>query len=271
MIGASTCRSRYADLDDVAVLEAQRLGRRLRDHRGVVPGQLRDRVRQLLQPDAVGEAAVVHLRIAGERDLHPLLRRPPSPAPTACASAAPSTARPVSTAAAVPGTMPSASQRSQLPSKSPGALPCACQNFLQQRVRADVALADERGQHVGLLDAAPERRDQRLHDRHRSVGGAQVAPRLQRVGRGDDRLAGGGRLVLVERVIDRVRDALEQLAELEVDGRAVDRVRRRDDQRVDAARRRCPATSAPSGAAPAVASVVSGAPYSTVLPTLPSA
>ena len=62
-----------ADLDDVAVFQTQRLGGRLGDHGRVVPGQLRDRVRQLLQPDVVREPAVVQLRIDDEGDLHALL------------------------------------------------------------------------------------------------------------------------------------------------------------------------------------------------------
>jgi hypothetical protein len=47
----------------------------------------------------------------------------------------------------------------------------------------------------------------------------------------------GGRLVLVHAQVDRVRDARQELRELEVDGRRVGRVRGRDDERVDRAGR----------------------------------
>ncbi len=52
--------------------EARRGARR--DERGVVPRQLRERLRQLLQPGVVREAAVVHARVGAEDDLETLRR-----------------------------------------------------------------------------------------------------------------------------------------------------------------------------------------------------
>ena len=63
----------------------------------------------------------------------------------------------------------------------------------------------------------------------------------------------------------------EELPQLEVDRRAVGRVLGRDHQRVDRAARRSPRPGRAARRGPAVGSVVSGAPYSTVAPTLPSA
>ena len=57
------------DLDQVAVLDLERLGRVRRDQRGVVPGQLGHRLGHFLQPAVVGEAAVVDGGVAAEVDL----------------------------------------------------------------------------------------------------------------------------------------------------------------------------------------------------------
>ena len=47
------------DAQDVAVLDAEQLGLRRGDQRGVVPGELGDGVGPLLEPGVVGEAAIV--------------------------------------------------------------------------------------------------------------------------------------------------------------------------------------------------------------------
>ena len=57
------------DLHDVLVLEAEPLGRGGRDDRGVVPGQLAERLRELLEPAVVREAAVEERRVGPEDGL----------------------------------------------------------------------------------------------------------------------------------------------------------------------------------------------------------
>src|ERR1019366_1830417 len=54
---------------DVFEVQLEPLGHRRADHDGVVPGQLGQRLRQLLQPSVVREAAVVDRGIATEVDL----------------------------------------------------------------------------------------------------------------------------------------------------------------------------------------------------------
>ena len=58
-----------AELDDVAVTQAALVGQALGNPRGRVPGQLRERLRQLLQPAVVREAAVPDGGIGPEDDL----------------------------------------------------------------------------------------------------------------------------------------------------------------------------------------------------------
>ena len=82
--------------DDLSVLAAlqrrrarrlERRGRRRADERGVVPGQLGERLRQLLQPAVVGEAAVEDGRVGAEDDLE--RRRRPAAAAAGVAARAP--------------------------------------------------------------------------------------------------------------------------------------------------------------------------------------
>ena len=76
---AATIVQRHDVADDLAVLAAlhrrttadiQPFGRRRAHEDGVVPGELRDRLGQLLQPAVVRETAVEHGGIVTERDLH---------------------------------------------------------------------------------------------------------------------------------------------------------------------------------------------------------
>src|SRR5207249_8681531 len=57
------------DLDDVAALDPEAGRRRGTEVQGVVPGHLRQRLRQLLEPAVVGESAVVDRRVWAEVQL----------------------------------------------------------------------------------------------------------------------------------------------------------------------------------------------------------
>ena len=67
--------------------------RRRRDQRGVVPRQLRQRLRQFLQPGVVREAAVVDARIGTEHDFEPAGSRCRRRAERRQPAASPSSAR----------------------------------------------------------------------------------------------------------------------------------------------------------------------------------
>ena len=208
------------------------------DERGVVPRQLRQRLRQLLQPGVVGEAAVVDARVGPEDDLEALrLRREPrrqralrldaSPASarTRCPAITPSCShlrharsngdgatgaavRPVAGGAAGgarcgcrrlrAGCGPAApAQGAGGGARRPGRQPAVGPELAHQVVAGALGRFAERGEHFVRRLAAVERRDQRLHDRHRAVVGADVAPRLEEVRFRDVPVAERGGLVLV--------------------------------------------------------------------------
>ena len=74
--GARSVAALQRDLDLVAVAHAEAHGRGGRDQHGVVPGDLGQRLGQLLQPAVVGEAAVVDGRVRRESHFVPArLRR----------------------------------------------------------------------------------------------------------------------------------------------------------------------------------------------------
>ena len=70
-IDRSPCRSSTTS----PLIKGQARGRRRRDQRRVVPGELRQRLRQLLQPRVVGETAVVDAGIGPEHDFEALCGR----------------------------------------------------------------------------------------------------------------------------------------------------------------------------------------------------
>src|SRR5215831_3799219 len=62
-------------LDDITADETKPVGGTWCDERSVVPCELRQPLRQLLQPAIVGKPAIVHGRIGSEHDFKPLYRR----------------------------------------------------------------------------------------------------------------------------------------------------------------------------------------------------
>ena len=202
-------------------------GGRLRADEGhVVPRDLRERPRQLLQPAQVREAAVEDGGVGAERDLEPGRGRGPA------------------------GLRPLAGDdlhRLRLEGGAghdpvvEGAVP-ALLEVLRAELRLPVGADDvvalrlalaEGGQDLDLRQRVVERRDQRLDDRGRPVGGAQVAPALERVRGGQVPVAALRRLVEVEPVVDPQGHPVEGLREVEVRGGRVDRVRAQDHEDLD--------------------------------------
>ncbi len=99
------------------------------------------------------------------------------------------------------------------------------------RIRALVAFAEKGREDFDFGRARVQRRDERLLEGDGAVVRAGVAPALQRMQRGDHPARALGGLVGVERAVDRVRHLRERLAEVEIGGRAVDGIPRRDHQR----------------------------------------
>ena len=93
----------------------------------------------------------------------------------------------------------------------------------------------QRRQHFVRRLAAVERRDQRLHDAHRAVVGAHVAPRFEEVRFRNVPVTERRGLVLVETEVRAHGDLLQRLVELQIDRRRVDRIAAEDEQELDRA------------------------------------
>ncbi len=190
-----------AELDHVLAGDPHPVGQGLADEGGVVPGHPVHRLGQLLEPAVVGEPAVPDRRVGAEDELEPLGGRVASRRPgrlwTFGLTSLALRAVPVDHALAQgcpPGRLEVARQR--LP-------PPVVADHLERRA---VGLAQEDAQQLDGRLAGVERRDQGLLDRRRAVEGADVAPRLQRVGLGDVPVAEPGGLVLVGPKVDPERD-----------------------------------------------------------------
>ena len=174
---ASSVPALPRDLDAIAVADLQLRRRRGRDQHGVVPGDLRERLRQLLQPAVVREAAVVDRRIGCERDFvarrdcgrtrtRPARgRRPRSSAAARCRR---------SRRRAAP-----AARTSRTPGPTPAAAPASSSLTRSRSVRSGRALKAA----TTSCTEWPwiQRRDERLDDGRRAVVRSRVAPLLQEV------------------------------------------------------------------------------------------
>ena len=223
-------RAPQAEVDRVVRLDAQRPRGGRAHERRIVPGQLGDRVRRLLQPDVVGEAAVeeavvgdhVQLEAGSGLEARGLRRRRHRLRPKL-------------------RRLGGARRSGDEPVGDPFLPPVACVGprrppvLAQLRVRRLVSLAQEGGEHLRLGDAVEERLHQGLHEGDRAVVRARVGPLLERVRGGDEPGAAPRGLVLVEPAVDRVRDRVEGFGEIQIVRRGVDRVERRDHQRVHGA------------------------------------
>ena len=94
--------------------------------------------------------------------------------------------------------------------------------------------ARERREHLVRRVRVVERRDERLHQRHRAVVGARVAPAFRADAcRGCSSARDSRRLVLIEAVVDDQADLAEPLGELDVSRRGEHRVVAEDDEQLD--------------------------------------
>ena len=105
---------------------------------------------------------------------------------------------------------------------------------LHDFVAAGIGLSGEHGHQFAGALAVVQRRDQRLHDAHRAVIGAGVAPGFEIVGFVDVPLAEFRSLVLVEAEMHPQRNirVLERVGESQVGGRIVGGISAHDDQHV---------------------------------------
>ena len=227
--GASTLRPSRVSVTTSSAAQPQLVRGRVRDHRRVVPGQLGQRLGQLLEPAVVGVGAVPDGGIGAEEKrqaldfgfwildfglepggihAHGLDRKRAAVDDAVVERLAPAGLEVLARQLALPV-------------------------VLDDVVRALVGLLGERRQDlVGRLPVE-ERRDQRLDDRRGPVQGARVAPALQLVRRGHVPVAHPRGLVLVEAQVDAQADLVHRLRELEVRRRVVDGVAAQDDEQRD--------------------------------------
>ena len=203
-------------------------GRPHRDQGRVVPGQLGDRVGQLLQPGVVREAAVDELVVVDEVQLEARLRS---------AEAAQGALervdlhhrdhraqRPIGDHALGEPALPLGVE------VGPGLAPV---ELAEAVVGLPLLALQEAAQQLRLGDAAEQRLDERLDDRHRAVAAPGVPPGLEGMGGGDEPVDHRRGLVVVGAEIDDVGYLLQQRPQLDVGGRGVDRVPGGHHQGVD--------------------------------------
>ena len=197
------------------------------EHR-VVPGQLGERPRQLLQPPVVREPPVSHVRIGTEHDLQPGQRgrgRGRRPGAQAGRNGRLRLLG-VGHHAVVDGAQP--------PRLEVG-LAAPASSARAELVPALLRLRGEDREHLVRRPAAVERRYQRLLDGDHAASGAGVAP----APRGDapgPRAIGSARTSRPRRGrVEPQRHPVQLLREAQVRRRVVDGIRAQDQQRVDLA------------------------------------
>jgi len=220
------------ELDAVPLPQAELARGDRRDQRGVLPGELRHRIRQLLQPGDVGEPPVPDAVVRHDVDLEPGTRirgRHLHGGGKDLVVADGRLLRRGRGAADEPVGQPF------LPIEREIVWPLRLPERAQLRVRRAIALAEERRQRLHLARAGIERGDERLDEGDRAVVGARIAPALERVQRGDDPGRAVGGLVEVERSVDGVRHLGERLAEVQIGRGRVDGIPCGDHQGIDLA------------------------------------
>ena len=171
-------RPAEAEIDALTLAEAELLRGVRRDQRRVLPGDLRHRIRQFLQPGDVAESAVPNAVVRDDvdlqawrrlrrRDLH---RRGEDLLVAHCRRFR-----------ACRRARDEAVGEPFLPVERELAGPLRLPELAQLRVRRAIALAEKSGERLGLAHAGIERRDQRLHEGDGPVVRPRVAPALQRM------------------------------------------------------------------------------------------
>src|SRR5690606_8227144 len=204
--------------------QAETLGRGGADQRAVGPGELRERLGDLLQPRVVGEAAVVHLGVGGEDQGHALRLRPIEPG------------RRAHDAGGVQldgDEARRALQQAVVQNALPGLLAAAGgEEALTHDVVAGARPTGDVRKDLDLAASVPDGPDEGLHHRVGAVHRHRVAPLLEEVGLRDDPLHAGGGLVGRPGEVEAVFGLDDGVVEAEVDRRVVDRVSTQNDHRV---------------------------------------
>ncbi len=246
--------SRAREVHDVPVAQPEPACGRGRDVRRVLPGELRDGIRKLLEPGVLVGAAVPELVVGDEAHLEPRRaaqrlerRRDPRRVRSADRGLLPrrlgddSSGEPLLPAPLerVGRTRPVRVHRARGGLRARGGrrrrreAAARAPAVLHETVRALLALGHEGGEELHLGGARDERHDERLDDGRRAVARPQVAPGLEGMGGRDPPGRGPDGLVVAQRVDDGVLRLGEESSQVEVGRRGVERVPRGDDERVD--------------------------------------
>ena len=229
-------------LVDVAVVRphVKAIGGARRENQNVFPYDLRLRLRQLLQPGVVREAAVVDGRVVFDFELETgcwLLavgcwgwRRRARRASRQRGVFDQSIVQPLAPAALE--VMEDRRRRLSGQARRLSSIaPIRAHGVVGRLIHA----ADQRAEDFVRGAAVVERGDQRLDDRHRPVVRPRVAPTLQRMHLGDVPMRQHRRLVVVRAQVRAEWNFRQRRVELEVGRRIEDRVAAEDDQRLHGA------------------------------------
>ena len=214
-------------------VDAELLAELRADENGVVPGNLRDRVRALLQPAVVGEAAVVHLVVGDKADLEVLggqdlkLRRGRK-----------QRAGTGEVVADLHLRIGRIGQQAVVEELTEGFLGIgagiqARDRRIDLRVAIGLFLAQDVAEDLDLGQAVEQRQNHRLHRDDCAVHRAGVAPRLEIMRARDLRGGQRGGLIGVITDTDDLGHGLLQAAPLEISRRVIGGIAAEDDEGLD--------------------------------------
>jgi len=223
---------RDRDLDRVAVGQLQALGHFRADCDHVVPGELAERLWQLLQPCHVGEATVPHARV-----------RPKHHVDRACVTR--SQRRQIGRMRCRGNRLRRrAGDETVMQGLAPALLEFAAEarhpGFPHRRVRRRIDPAAQHLQDLMRAAAAIKRRDQRLDQRHHSVDRAPIAPAFECMGERQVPTANLCGLVGMQPGMDAHPHPRQQFGKVKIAGRGIDRIAVQNQERIDSASRHVP-------------------------------
>ena len=214
-------------------IDAEVQGQARADKDRVIPRNLGDRIRALLEPTVVGEATVVDLGVEAKAHFEVGLgegavagREGEQRGQTGGVEA--------HIGLLVGGTHEQTVMQ-ELAEHVVGVTAAndARDGIINLSVRIGDGFAGDAGQNFDLGQTVEQRHDHRLHRDDRAVGGAGVSPRLEVVGGLDVRAGNRGGFVHVVTVTHHVGHVFKQLGETEVGRSVVSGIAAEDDQRLD--------------------------------------